>query len=215
MNQWKTIAEIRREYGGLNLTREESADNPYTQFDVWFNQVLQSEHSDPTAMALATVDEAGIPDVRIVLLKGIEQGCFLFYTHYDSAKGRHLENNPAAALNFYWPHMARQIRIRGSVHPISGKRSDEYFASRPRASQISAVASPQSQVITDRQFIEQEVDKLEHVYQEQPIPRPESWGGYAVKPNEFEFWQGRDNRLHDRISYRLHKNTWCKRRLAP
>ncbi len=215
MCSWKTIADIRREYGELSLSLSEAADTPFEQFKCWFEQVLQTEKSDPTAMVLSTIDEQGHPDSRVVLLKGIEDDAFVFYTNYQSSKAQQLDHQPYAALNFYWPQMARQVRIRGMTTRISAEQSDSYFSSRPVSSQFSAIASPQSREIASRKHLEQRLNELIEKYGQQPIIRPEFWGGYQLMPDDFEFWQGRDNRLHDRIHYFSGQGQWQKRRLAP
>jgi pyridoxamine 5'-phosphate oxidase len=215
MSNWKTIAEIRREYGSMSLSEENANDSPIAQFEQWFKQVLDIEASDPTAMVLATVDENGYPDSRVVLLKGVEDEQFIFYTNYHSAKATQLNSNPCCALNFYWPHIARQVRIRGRVKKLNRERSDEYFSSRPHKSQLSAVASPQSQVIKSRFELEKRLNDLINNIGTEPVVRPVSWGGYAVIADEIEFWQGRNNRLHDRLVYIKEKQRWLLRRLAP
>ncbi|MCC5016288.1 MULTISPECIES: pyridoxamine 5'-phosphate oxidase [unclassified Legionella] len=215
MSHWRTLAEIRREYGDLNLNEENIEECPITQFKHWFEDVLLSEKSDPTAMVLSTVDEKGYPDSRVVLLKGLDEGTFIFYTNYGSSKSVQLGRIPYAALNFYWPQMARQVRIRGRVKRTTKKQSDTYFASRPVTSQLSAIASPQSQKISDRKSLEQSLNELIEQHGQEPIVRPRHWGGYIVIPDEIEFWQGRDNRLHDRIFYYKSKGQWIHCRLAP
>lgn len=215
MSQWKSIADIRREYGVLSLDEGEVQSSPLQQFELWFSQVLQSEKSDPTAMVLSTVDAQGYPDSRVVLLKEIHEEGFVFYTNYLSSKAQQLQHLPYAALNFYWPQMARQVRIRGRVKRVSTEQSDTYFSSRPKASQLSALVSPQSQVIASRNELEEKLNLLISTHQQETVVRPNHWGGYAVLPDEFEFWQGRDNRLHDRIHYSKNQGAWCHRRLAP
>lgn len=215
MTGWRTLADIRRDYGDLRLDDQQIGHDPFLQFQVWFNEVLASEKQDPTAMVLSTVDEDGMPDSRVVLLKGIEDGCFIFYTNYESAKAVQLQKHPVAALNFYWPEMARQVRIRGEVEKTSRAMSDAYFASRPEASQLSALASPQSRPIATRQELEVAFNRLMEQLHQQPIVRPENWGGYKIKPVAIEFWQGRDNRLHDRLLYRQQGDGWTCCRLAP
>jgi pyridoxamine 5'-phosphate oxidase len=215
MGGWKSIADIRREYGELSLSKETALDSPIEQFQLWFEEVLKYEKNDPTAMTLSTVDKDGLPDARIVLLKGVQDGSFIFYTNYQSAKAQQLNHSAYACLNFYWPELSRQVRIRGKVHRVSQELSDEYFASRPLKSQYSAIASKQSAVIKNRKSLEQNLNELIKKYGQAPVIRPEYWGGYAVLPELFEFWQGRDNRLHDRIQYYLENNQWHKRRLAP
>jgi pyridoxamine 5'-phosphate oxidase len=215
MNDWNTLADIRREYGELSLTETTVQECPITQFKRWFAEVLAAEKSDPTAMVLSTVDAKGHPDSRVVLLKGLNEGTFVFYTNYQSAKSLQISHNPYAALNFYWPQMARQVRIRGRVKRVSKTQSDSYFASRPVTSQLSAIASAQSRVIADRESLEHALNKLIANYGQETIPRPKHWGGYMLIPNEIEFWQGRDNRLHDRIYYYKKKGKWAYCRLAP
>lgn len=215
MSTWRTLADIRREYGELHLSETEALDDPLAQFKSWFEEVLETERYDPTAMVLSTVDQKGLPDSRVVLLKGFEDGAFIFYTNYQSAKAMQIQQSPYAALNFYWPHMARQVRIRGRVKQVPLQQSDEYFASRPRTSQFSAIVSPQSQAITDRKTLELALNTLIEKQKQDPVIRPEYWGGYIVIPDEIEFWQGRDNRLHDRVHYYQENGKWCHRRLAP
>lgn len=209
------LSSIRREYGTRALLEDTIASDPIVQFQTWFDEIF-SEELEPTAMTLATIDASEMPDARIVLLKGIEEGQFIFYTHYDSAKGQELAHNPKAALNFFWRESVRQVKIRGIVHKVSEQASDEYFATRPRLSQLSAAASHQSHILTNRSVLENQITELEQQYKpDQPIQRPEQWGGYAVSPLEIEFWQGRDNRLHDRIRYRKENQQWIIERLAP
>lgn len=214
-NHWKTIADIRREYGKLALSEKSAHPCPMAQFEAWFADVVKTEKSDPTAMVLSTVDEYGHPDSRVVLLKETTPHAFVFYTNYNSTKSKHVSNVPYVALNFYWPEMARQVRVRGIIQKISSKQSDDYFASRPKLSQLSAIASPQSSEISGREQLECNLNALITDYAQQPILRPENWGGYEVLPEEFEFWQGRDNRLHDRIQYFKQNGKWLHRRLAP
>lgn len=212
--KWTTLADIRRDYGDLRLNENELQACPIAQFQLWFSEILQTEIHDPTAMVLSTVDAQGCPDSRVVLLKGIDEGSFVFYTNYNSEKSKQIRIHPAVALNFYWPSMARQVRIRGAIQVTSPRQSDDYFASRPTASQWSALISPQSAEISSRAELERAFEAL-HEKNAQPIIRPEHWGGYDVTPHAFEFWQGRDNRLHDRIQYTRQANTWTRKRLAP
>lgn len=215
MNEWQTIAEIRREYGNLQLADEVIEQNPFTLFTRWFNQIIESEKSDPTAMVLSTVDEKGLPDSRVVLLKGIESETFIFYTNYQSNKGLQLGHTPYAAINFYWPSMARQVRVRGPVKQTTRTQSDEYFSSRPRVSQIGAIASEQSRPLANRKVLEESFNQLLLNYEDKTIVRPENWGGYYLIPEEIEFWQGRDNRLHDRFKYFRKEGLWNVERLFP
>lgn len=205
------IADIRREYGALSLDDDQASTCPMALFEAWFLDAVKVEKIDPNAMVLSTVDEWGHPDSRIVLLKDLQKDAFIFYTNYLSVKAQQLENNPYAALNFYWPTLSRQVRIRGTIQRTSAVESDEYFYSRPINSQLSAIASPQSQKIENREALIHALDALK----EQPITRPTHWGGYRVTPFEIEFFQGRDNRLHDRIQYCLMNNAWTHHRLAP
>ena len=212
-HDWQTR---RREYGGLSLSKQEICADPIEQFEKWFTEVIATEQTDATAMHLATVDENGCPDSRVVLLKGIEKHAFLFYTNYQSAKGIQLRAHPYAALTFYWPSLARQVRIRGHVSQVDEVSSDAYFANRPRMSQLSAWASPQSQVLADRLTLESRMQTVMERYADgQSIPRPDDWGGYALSADTVEFWQGRDNRLHDRIRYYKKNGRWQFERLAP
>ena len=215
MGHGKIMSESRREYGDLRLNEEDILDCPFRQFKAWFSDAATSEALDPTAMVLSTVDALGRPDSRVVLLKGLEEEAFVFYTNYLSTKSLQISNNAHVALNFYWPSMARQIRIRGQVHQTSKAQSDDYFASRPVSSQLSAIASPQSREVSGRNVLEKTLNQLIAKHQGAPIMRPTHWGGYAVIPDEMEFWQGRDNRLHDRIQYYRENQQWAHRRLAP
>jgi len=215
MGNFRSLADIRRDYGDLSLSEESAASDPIIQFKLWFEDVLEHEKNDPTAMVLSTVDSQGHPDSRVVLLKSIDEGNFVFYTNYQSAKALQIQYEPYVALNFYWPQMARQIRIRGRVKKISAADSDTYFSSRPIKSQLSATISPQSKEIRDRATLEKALNALIEEHGQETVVRPESWGGYVVIPDELEFWQGRDNRLHDRIHYYREAGQWRKRRLAP
>jgi pyridoxamine 5'-phosphate oxidase len=207
------LADIRREYGQLTLDEKDTHACPFLQFEHWFSDARLHEHDDPTAMVLSTVDEHGYPDARVVLLKDISDGAFVFYTNYNSTKSLEIQCMPYVALTFYWPKMARQVRVRGRVDRVSNEMSDAYFASRPLTSQLSAIASPQSMVIPDRNVLEEKL--LQLTKQHRVFPRPPHWGGYAVFPSIIEFWQGRDSRLHDRIQYIYQHNEWIKQRLAP
>jgi pyridoxamine 5'-phosphate oxidase len=209
------IADIRREYMGKPLSKKDVSTNPFEQFNRWFDEALYANLEDPTAMTLATASKDGRVSSRIVLLKGVEENEFVFYTNYNSLKGRQLEENPQGSLTFYWPGLIRQIRIEGRIEKLPGKTSDEYFNSRPRDSQISAMASAQSSEIPDRKSLEEKTEALRKKYEGKKVPRPEFWGGYALKPGRIEFWQGRENRLHDRIEYLREENRWQIRRLAP
>ncbi|KTC82187.1 pyridoxine 5'-phosphate oxidase [Legionella cherrii] len=215
MTNFRSIADIRREYGDLNLSEESLPDDPLIQFKLWFEDVLKNEKNDPTAMVLSTVDNRGYPDSRVVLLKGVDEGKFVFYTNYQSTKSKQIQNNPHVALNFYWPQMARQVRIRGQIKQVDEEQSDLYFSSRPIKSQFSAIVSPQSHEVAGRESLEKALNDLIQKHGQEPVLRPNYWGGYMVIPDEIEFWQGRDNRLHDRIHYYQHDGQWKHHRLAP
>ena len=213
------IAHLRQDYQLKSLDIGDVDANPSLQFSKWFEEALKSEILEPNAMALATVSADGKPSARIVLLKGIhtEGYGFVFYTNYDSKKGQEMAANPHVALCFNWLDLQRQIRIEGTVEKISPDISADYFSSRPKASQIGALASPQSQVVPNRAFLEENYQKITAQYADtEGVPRPENWGGYVVHPTLIEFWQGRRSRLHDRICYTRQKNgDWKIERLAP
>ena len=215
MNHWNNLSNIRREYGQLSLSEENIHLCPFVQFKQWFSDVLNTEKNDPTSMVLSTVDSQGHPDSRVVLLKGIDNEAFVFYTNYQSKKSLQIQHNPHVALNFYWPSLARQVRIRGKIDKISSAESDAYFASRPFASQCSTIISRQSSAIDSRAELEHALNELIANSQQETIMRPIHWGGYQVMPDEIEFWQGRDSRLHDRIHYYHEQGQWRHRRLAP
>ncbi len=198
------------------LTRDDLDEDPLKQFDRWFQEALKKQVDFANAMTIATVDESGAPDARVLLLKEINSEGLVFFTNYESVKARQLGLNPHAAAVFWWPVLERQVRVRGGVSKISAAQSDAYFKTRPRGSQLGAWASKQSQVLQDRVELEATCLKLEQRYRGKEIPRPENWGGYCLKPNHFEFWQGRENRLHDRFEYDRNKSgDWEIRRLAP
>lgn len=211
-----SISDLRREYSKKTLDESHVAPNPLVQFEKWFEEALRSEVPEPNAMTLSTVTPNGFPTGRIVLLKGIENEGFVFYTNYQSAKGRDLAQNAVASLTFFWSELERQVRIQGTVSKVSRETSQAYFQSRPRDSQIGAWASPQSAPIKDRSVLEERKKKLEEQFDGQDIiPLPEQWGGYHVAPFLVEFWQGRPSRLHDRIVYTRVKDNWKINRLAP
>lgn len=212
----RKIADLRREYSKASLDISTVLPDPIKQFEKWFDEALQAEVIEPNAMHLATVNAQGRPSGRIVLLKGIENNKFIFYTNYHSRKGKELEQNPACALTFFWPDLERQVRIEGVASRTDTQTSDAYFQSRPRSSQLGAWASPQSAVIQDRSIILERMEQLEKRFSGQEIlPRPHQWGGYEVDPLIIEFWQGRASRLHDRIEYTKIDGTWQIHRLAP
>jgi pyridoxamine 5'-phosphate oxidase len=213
-----SLSDLRQEYARAELTRAHVADDPLDQFRAWFDEALDAEVEEPNAMTLATAGADGTPSARIVLLKGLDARGFQFYSNYESRKGTELSENPHAALVFWWAPLERQVRVEGRVDRLPDDESTEYFHSRPRGSQLGAWASPQSQVVTDRTELEEHLAAAKAEYSdEDEIPRPPHWGGYAVRPTQIEFWQGRPNRLHDRLRYRR-PNTdadWTLDRLAP
>lgn len=209
------ISDLRREYTLRGLSEDEVDPDPLRQFQLWFEQAVAAGLPEPNAMTLATADAAGRPSARVVLLKGFDRRGFVFFTNYQSRKGRELAANPFVALVFFWPELERQVRIEGQAAPITAAESDAYFASRPRGSQLGAWASAQSSVIADRAALEREVERLAQQFGAGPIPRPPHWGGYRVAPELIEFWQGRPNRLHDRLRYRRGGDAWLLERLAP
>ena len=212
----QSVAMIRREYQGKPLEEKNVSPDPFHQFEEWFEEAARLIEDDPNAMNLATVDEQGRPASRTVLMKGFDDEGLLFYTNYESRKSRHIFNNPNVAITFYWPELVRQICIEGEAEKISDSQSDAYFRSRPVSSQLSALASPQSREISSRSELEKLVSKTRKEFETDEIPRPPQWGGFLVKPHRFEFWQGRINRLHDRICYtRKDKHHWKITRLAP
>ena len=215
MTSKSNIANIRREYSLQSLLESDMAQTPFLQFQKWWDQALSSEITDVNAMTLATCNKDGKPDARIVLLKEFNEEGFTFFTNYNSRKGKELEENPYACIVFFWKELERQVRIQGSVKRISSGDSDEYFVQRPKGSRISAWSSPQSDVITSREILEENVSRYEQQFGDGNIPRPPYWGGYNLSPTVVEFWQGRSNRLHDRIQYTLIDSRWVIERLAP
>ncbi|MBL7753799.1 MAG: pyridoxamine 5'-phosphate oxidase [Chitinophagaceae bacterium] len=210
------LASIRQEYMLAELDEATMYDDPILQFQQWFEQALHAELEEVNAMNLATVDASGKPHNRIVLLKGLEDEKFVFYTNYSSAKGRDMVNNPAVSLNFFWMGLQRQVRIEGKATPVDRKVSENYFHSRPIDSQLGAWASQQSEVLAHRQELETRFQQLKKQYHNAPVPCPPHWGGYAVDAEYIEFWQGRQSRLHDRIRYvRLATGGWRRERLNP
>ena len=217
MSVSQKIADLRKEYAQDELDINHVNADPLAQFQTWFDEADAAAVPEPNAMTLATADARGIPNARIVLLKGVDQNGFVFYTNYQSQKGLELSENPYAALVFHWHELERQVRVSGWVEKVDAKTSDAYFRSRPAGSQRGAWASPQSQPIPDKQVIWDHLNRLEQTYDDDAIPRPAHWGGYHLAPFMVEFWQGRPNRLHDRIVFtRQDANAkWQIQRLAP
>ncbi len=211
----QAIEMLRREYSGIPLLEENMCPNPVEQFRLWFDEALKTIKDDPNAMLLSTVDGSCQPSSRTVLLKGFSEDGFVFYTNYKSRKGLHIDANPKVSLTFYWPELMRQIHVEGRAEKVSGKQSDDYFNLRPDASKIAAIASAQSSELNSRAELEQKRDELEAKFKDGNIPRPPHWGGYIVKHERVEFWQGRLNRLHDRICYTFDGKQWNTQRLAP
>jgi pyridoxamine 5'-phosphate oxidase len=208
------IADIRKAYSQKKLSEAKADQDPLKQFAKWWKQALKSNLDEANAMTLATASSDGVPSARIVLLKGFDEKGFVFFTNYNSSKGKQLSENPKACLVFFWKELERQIRITGLAEKISDEASTEYFYSRPVDSQLGAIASPQSQVIQSREWLDERFKQIKK--EKGSIQRPSNWGGYIVKPMIIEFWQGRPGRLHDRLQYTLQKNgEWKMERLAP
>lgn len=209
------LEDFRREYLMGGLRRKDLALNPLIQFETWMQEMIKSNIADPTAMTVATVDAAGQPEQRIVLLKHVDQHGFVFYTNYASAKARDIDRNPKVSLHFPWYMMERQVTITGVARKVDEKMSHEYFNSRPRDSQLAALASRQSQTLESRKALEVRFQALKEEHDGCDIPAPDFWGGFVVEPRTFEFWQGGANRLHDRFLYRALDSGWVIERLAP
>jgi pyridoxamine 5'-phosphate oxidase len=207
---------LRTEYAKASLDISSVSTDPFLQFEKWLTEAINAGVKEANAMCLASIGEDGRPSQRIVLLKGVEDKKFVFYTNYQSRKGTQLDANPICALNFFWPDLERQIRIEGVVNRISAEKSTEYFQSRPRSSQLGAWVSPQSSPIKDRQLLEDRFAEMEKKFDGvEKLPKPQQWGGYGVEPILIEFWQGRPSRLHDRLEYVKVDNEWNINRLAP
>ena len=208
------IADLRKSYEKAELSEDASAANPLKQFERWLNEAIQSEVPEPNAMTVATVASNMRPSTRVVLIKGYDERGIVWYTNYDSRKGKELAGNPFAALQFHWVELERVVRIEGRMEKISDAESDAYFHSRPLDSRIGAWASPQSEVIGGRGVLVTNAAKYAAQFMLNP-PRPPHWGGYRLVPDEWQFWQGRKSRLHDRLRYRLNEGNWLRERLAP
>jgi pyridoxamine 5'-phosphate oxidase len=210
------LESIRKEYRLQSLLEKDVDADPIKQFETWWHQVIQSGIDEPNAMTLATSSASGKPSARIVLLKAIKNNGFVFFSNYDSRKGKQINDNPFVSLVFFWKELQRQVRIEGEIKKTGVQESDEYFSKRPVESRIGAWSSPQSEVIKGREILEKNVADYTNKFDSQNIPRPPNWGGYIVSPTLIEFWQGRPGRLHDRIQYTIdEKSTWKIERLAP
>lgn len=211
----RRLPDLRKEYTRAGLAESDVDPDPIRQFGLWFDTVLDAGLHEPNAMIVATATPDGRPSARVVLLKGYDERGFMFYTNYEGRKGHELEENPRAALLFYWGELERQVRIEGAVSRVSEQESDAYYSSRPRGSRLGALASEQSREVGGREVLEERVEALQREYEGSDIPRPAFWGGYRVRPESFEFWQGRESRLHDRIYYRREAGGWKIGRLQP
>ncbi|MFB8829281.1 pyridoxamine 5'-phosphate oxidase [Azotobacter salinestris] len=213
----QTLADMRRDYTRSGLCEADAPLEPFSLFHQWFAEAMKTEQLpvEPNAMSLATVDASGRPHCRVLLLKGLDERGFTFFSNYDSAKGQQLKARPFAAMTFFWPTLERQVRIEGQVEKVTPQESDAYFQVRPLGSRLGAWASPQSQVIRDRVELEELLALTEQRFLDQAPHCPGHWGGYRLLPERIEFWQGRASRLHDRLNYRLEKGDWVRERLAP
>ena len=209
------LSDLRISYTKDSFSKSDLLKNPFDQFEKWFSEALKSKVDEPNAMSLATVSPDGHPRTRIVLVKDFSKDGLIFYTNYESAKAKGMEENKAVSVNFVWHPLQRQINIQGITEKVDRKVSELYFHSRPRGSQLGALVSPQSKVIASRKVLEDRLAELNAQYKNKPIPLPENWGGIRIVPTRFEFWQGRDNRLHDRFEYILENDQWSNQRLAP
>jgi pyridoxamine 5'-phosphate oxidase len=216
MDTKNEISGMRKVYQLNSLSEKEVNTNPIKQFESWWLEAIEAKTEEPNAMTLATCTAAGKPSARIVLLKEIRENGFVFFTNYESRKAREIKENAFVALVFFWKELERQIRIEGKIKKISAAESDDYFAVRPRESQVGAWSSPQSTVIKNAAFLQENVKKFSNQFEGEKVPRPDFWGGYIVEPDKIEFWQGRPGRLHDRLLYSLSENkNWIIERLAP
>lgn len=210
------MQDMRRDYTMAGLVETDLNPDPFVQFRSWFDDAQRAKGAEPNAMTLATADSGGNPSARTVLLKGVDERGFVFYTNYESDKGQQLAGNPRAELLFFWAELERQVRIHGMVTKVDLSESEAYFRSRPTGNQLGAMVSPQSKVIPDRAYLETKYAELEERFADTPVPMPDYWGGYRVVPETMEFWQGRVSRLHDRLRYRrIETGAWVVERLAP
>lgn len=209
------LEKLRLEYSLKELRRKNLKENPFDQFNNWLDEAIENKIIEPNSFVLATTTLQGQPSSRTVLLKNADLHGFIFFTHYDSLKGKEIEANPQVAATFLWKEMERQVNIQGKIKKTNLEVSKLYFSKRPRASQLGALASKQSQMIASRDLLEKEYERLNNLYQNKPIPMPKNWGGYIIEPFLFEFWQGRQNRLHDRFRYLLKDEQWVIERLSP
>ncbi len=209
------VSDLRRSATDRELNREDLDADPFLQFEQWFKAACELDMLDPNAMAMTSVDDRGMPYTRTVLLKSFDERGFVFYSNYESRKARQLESNPQVALLFFWRELGRQIGIRGRIEKLSSAESLAYFASRPRGSQLGAWVSPQSSIITSRSLLANKFEELKQKFKNKEVPLPSFWGGYRIVPEELEFWQGRDDRLHDRFLYTRDNDDWRVERLAP
>jgi pyridoxamine 5'-phosphate oxidase len=209
------LFDVRKEYRLQKLIIDETQSNPYKQFHIWFEQAIDSKVPEPNAMSFSTADSDGRPSSRMVLLKKYDENGFVFFTNYNSRKGNQINTNPFGALLFFWAELERQVRIEGKLVKINAQESDEYFYQRPEGSRIGAWSSPQSEPIPNRSYLENLEKDYKKIFKGKKITRPEHWGGYCLIPERYEFWQGRENRLHDRIEYQKQGNIWNIARLAP
>lgn len=209
------IQHLRKEYKLASLDLKDLSRCPFKQFELWFTEALDSKIDEPNAMCISTATKSGIPSSRLVLMKHFDEEGFLFFTNYLSRKGEQIAENPHVSLIFWWKELERQVRIEGIAEKTSQEESKNYFASRPRKSQLAALISPQSQVVKSRLILEEKLIEAERIYHGDLVPLPVHWGGYRVIPNKFEFWQGREDRLHDRFQYTKENKAWHVERLAP